>query len=103
MAYDKNGQINFISRRHILKTQAKIHEKTAEQHTLAAKHHLEAGKYCEYGDHKTAEHHAHIAGSHADRATEHGNESEKLYASWQRDRKTICPLSPPPKPFKDQA
>jgi hypothetical protein len=103
VAYDKNGQFNFISRRHILKAQAKNHEKAAEHHILAAKHHLEAGKYCESGDHKTAAHHAHIAGSHADRATEHGDESKKLYAAWQKDREATCPQSPPPKPFEEQA
>jgi hypothetical protein len=86
----------------ILKAQAKNHEKAAEHHTLAAKHHLEAGKYCESGDHKTAAHHAYIAGSHANRALEHGDESKKLYAAWQKERETACLQSPPPKPFEEQ-
>jgi hypothetical protein len=91
-----------VAKHPILKAQAKSHEKAAEHHTLAAKHHLEAGKYCESGDHKTAAHHAYIASSHADLAMEHGDESKKLYAAWQRERETACLQSPPQKPFEEQ-
>ncbi len=65
----------------MLKAQAKDHVKAAEHHDLASKHHIEAGKCCEAGDHKTAAHHAQIAHAHANQGVEHGDEANKKYAA----------------------
>ena len=70
-----------------MKVQAKDHEKAAEHHMLASKHHTEAAKCCESGDLKAAAHHALIADSHAGQALEHSNEAKKKYATSQGEHK----------------
>jgi hypothetical protein len=59
------------------------HQKAAEHHELASKHHKEAANLVESGDQKAAPHHALIAHAHTAYATEQGTEASKKYASTQ--------------------
>jgi hypothetical protein len=56
------------------------HQFAAENHRLAAAHHVEAERYLKSGDYQMAAHHAHIAHGFTLHALRHGEESSKRYA-----------------------
>ena len=67
--------------------QQQHHEKAAEHHEQASKHHKEVVKHHEFGDEKTAAHHAHIAHGHSAQATEQETEASKKYAKTHSPKK----------------